>query len=60
MNNLCPYFGSRRAIPQAELVTLPYNLLLQHSAREALGIDLKDQIVIIDEAHSTSICARRR
>ncbi len=35
-----------------QLVTLPYNLLLQKSAREALGIDLKDQIVIIDEAHS--------
>lgn len=66
----CPYYGSRRAIPQAEvsqlyhwcamrdlmlnlqLVTLPYNLLLQKSAREALGIDLTNQIVIIDEAHS--------
>ncbi|KAJ6620765.1 helicase C-terminal domain-containing protein [Mycena sp. CBHHK59/15] len=48
----CPYFGSRRAIPQAELVTLPYNLLLQKAAREALGIDLTDQIVIIDEAHN--------
>ncbi|CAA7261430.1 unnamed protein product [Cyclocybe aegerita] len=48
----CPYFGSRRAIPQAQLVTLPYNLLLQKSAREALGIDLKDQIVLIDEAHN--------
>jgi len=36
-----------------KLVTLPYNLLLQKSAREALGIKLKDQIVIIDEAHST-------
>ncbi|KAF8208705.1 DNA repair helicase [Mycena galopus ATCC 62051] len=51
----CPYFGSRRAIPQAEarlLITLPYNLLLQKSAREALGIDLTDQIVIIDEAHN--------
>ncbi|KAF8908999.1 helicase C-terminal domain-containing protein [Gymnopilus junonius] len=48
----CPYFGSRRAIPQAEVVTLPYNLLLQKSAREALGINLKDQIVLIDEAHN--------
>ncbi|KAM6494135.1 Helicase C-terminal domain containing protein [Amanita muscaria] len=52
MVGLCPYFGSRRAIPRAELVTLPYNLLLQRSAREALGIDLTDQIVIIDEAHN--------
>ncbi|KAJ7164685.1 helicase C-terminal domain-containing protein [Mycena crocata] len=50
--NTCPYFGSRRAIPQAELVTLPYNLLLQKTARKALGIDLTNQIVIIDEAHN--------
>ncbi|TFK40687.1 helicase C-terminal domain-containing protein [Crucibulum laeve] len=52
MAHICPYFGSRRAIPQAELVTLPYNLLLQKNAREALGIILKDQVVVIDEAHN--------
>lgn len=33
---------------------LPYNLLLQRTAREALGIDLTGQVVIIDEAHSTN------
>ncbi|GJJ13140.1 hypothetical protein Clacol_007390 [Clathrus columnatus] len=49
----CPYFGSRRAIPQAELVALPYNLLLQKSARKALGIDLTGHVVVIDEAHNT-------
>ncbi|KAG6832015.1 hypothetical protein H0H92_006051 [Tricholoma furcatifolium] len=48
----CPYFASRRAIPQAQLITLPYNLLLQKTAREALGIDLTDHIVVIDEAHN--------
>ncbi|CAE6455181.1 unnamed protein product [Rhizoctonia solani] len=48
----CPYYGTRRAIKQAELVTLPYNLLLQKRAREALGIDLTDQVVIVDEAHN--------
>lgn len=31
---------------------LPYNLLLHKSARESLGIDLTNQIVIVDEAHS--------
>ncbi|KAL1748373.1 helicase C-terminal domain-containing protein [Schizophyllum fasciatum] len=51
-SGICPYFGSRKAIDQAELVTLPYNLLFQKSAREALGIDLKDQVVVIDEAHN--------
>ncbi|KAF8349254.1 helicase C-terminal domain-containing protein [Amanita rubescens] len=40
------------SIPQAELVTLPYNLLLQQNAREALGIDLTNHIVIVDEAHN--------
>ncbi|CAE6347286.1 unnamed protein product [Rhizoctonia solani] len=50
--SICPYYGTRRAIKQAELVTLPYNLLLQKRAREALGIDLTDQIVIVDEAHN--------
>lgn len=39
------------AVPQ--LVTLPYNLLLMKRSREALEIDLADQVVIIDEAHST-------
>jgi chromosome transmission fidelity protein 1 len=69
-HEICPYFGSRAAIPQAQvivyflyalcliilqLVLLPYNLLLHQSAREALGIDLTDQIVVIDEAHSMRI-----
>ena len=38
-----------------QLVTLPYNLLLSKSARESLGIDLTNQVVIIDEAHSMFI-----
>ncbi|GAA99647.1 uncharacterized protein L969DRAFT_94096 [Mixia osmundae IAM 14324] len=50
--HVCPYYGSRRAIRQAHVVTLPYNMLLQHAARESLGISLKGHIVIIDEAHN--------
>lgn len=49
---ICPYYASRAAIRPAEIVTLPYPLLLQKSAREALGISLKGHVVIIDEAHN--------
>lgn len=49
---ICPYYASRDVIPTAEVVTLPYPLLLQKSARDALGIDVKDNVIIIDEAHN--------
>ena len=38
-----------------QLVTLPYNMLLSSTTREALGISLKSNIVIIDEAHERSM-----
>ncbi|KAH8175198.1 hypothetical protein LIA77_03616 [Sarocladium implicatum] len=49
---VCPYYASRTALPSAEIITLPYPLLLQKSAREALGIQLEGSIVVIDEAHN--------
>lgn len=49
---VCPYYASRSALPAAEIVTLPYPLLLQKSARDALGIKLAGNVVIIDEAHN--------
>ncbi|KAL8851070.1 MAG: hypothetical protein Q9221_003966 [Calogaya cf. arnoldii] len=49
---ICPYYASRASIKPSEIVTLPYQLLLQKSAREALGISLKGQVVVIDEAHN--------
>lgn len=50
--SICPYYAVRPAIGPAEMITLPYPLLLQKSAREALGISLKGHVVIIDEAHN--------
>lgn len=35
-----------------KVVTLPYPLLLQKSAREALNMSVKDHVIIIDEAHN--------
>ena len=44
---LCPYYGSRKAVNDAELVLLPYNLLFMKSARESVGINLKNNILIV-------------
>jgi chromosome transmission fidelity protein 1 len=49
---ICPYYASRAGIEFAEILTLPYPLLLQKSARQALGVSIKDNVVIIDEAHN--------
>uniref|UniRef100_A0A8C9TGD9 DEAD/H (Asp-Glu-Ala-Asp/His) box helicase 11 n=1 Tax=Scleropages formosus TaxID=113540 RepID=A0A8C9TGD9_SCLFO len=48
----CPYYGGRLAVPAAQLVVLPYQTLLHEATRRASGIRLKDQVVIIDEAHN--------
>ncbi|KAM5385111.1 hypothetical protein ACJA88_002958 [Fusarium oxysporum] len=50
--SVCPYYASRTALPGAEIITLPYPLLLQKSARDALGVKLEGSVVIIDEAHN--------
>ncbi|XP_025785989.1 ATP-dependent DNA helicase DDX11 isoform X1 [Puma concolor] len=48
----CPYYGSRFAIPAAQLVVLPYQMLLHGATRQAAGIRLQGQVVVIDEAHN--------
>ncbi|KAI8341304.1 helicase C-terminal domain-containing protein [Chlamydoabsidia padenii] len=50
--NICPYYGSRQTTKPAQLVVLPYQHLLHANTRQSLGISLKDNIVIIDEAHN--------
>ncbi|KAI9837845.1 MAG: hypothetical protein M1819_006779 [Sarea resinae] len=49
---ICPYYASRPTIKPSEIVTLPYPLLLQKSAREALDLSVRGHVVIIDEAHN--------
>ncbi|KAJ1731743.1 ATP-dependent DNA helicase chl1 [Coemansia biformis] len=49
---VCAYYGSREAVRAAQVVALPYNMLLSQSARESMGISLAGNIVIVDEAHN--------
>ena len=48
----CPYYTARRSISNAELILVPYNILLNENLREKSGLVLKNNILIIDEAHN--------
>jgi len=48
----CPYYASRSAVPLCEMIVLPYNTLLHSATRKAIGINLMNSVVIIDEAHN--------
>ncbi|CAI5664321.1 ATP-dependent DNA helicase DDX11 [Oreochromis niloticus] len=50
----CPYYATRLAIPPAQLVVLPYQMVLHEATRRAAGVQLKGQVLIIDEAHNLS------
>ena len=48
----CPYYSSRYLQLQARFVTVPYNIILDPISRTAYNINLKDTVVIFDEAHN--------
>uniref|UniRef100_A0A1B0AJQ2 DNA 5'-3' helicase n=1 Tax=Glossina pallidipes TaxID=7398 RepID=A0A1B0AJQ2_GLOPL len=48
----CPYYAARSSLPIAQIVLLPYQLLFNHKSRHQIGINLKGNIIIIDEAHN--------
>nr|XP_023508707.1 Fanconi anemia group J protein [Equus caballus] len=54
----CPYYTARELIEDADIVFCPYNYLLDAQIRESMDINLKEQIVILDEAHNIEDCAR--
>ena len=54
----CPYFASRAMLAYSELIFCPYNYILEPNIRKSIGINLKNAVVIFDEAHNIeSICA---
>jgi chromosome transmission fidelity protein 1 len=48
----CAYYASRKALGAAEVVLLPYSMLLSKQTRDAIGLSLKESLVIVDEAHN--------
>ncbi|XP_045442357.1 Fanconi anemia group J protein isoform X4 [Pipistrellus kuhlii] len=54
----CPYYTARELIQDADIIFCPYNYLLDAQIRESMDINLKEQVVILDEAHNIEDCAR--
>jgi chromosome transmission fidelity protein 1 len=49
---VCPYYGSRRAVPAVDVILAPYSSVLLPDARNSLGIELQGSVVVFDEAHN--------
>ena len=45
-------YGTREALPLAQVVTMPYSMLLHKRTRESVGIRVKGNVVVLDEAHN--------
>jgi chromosome transmission fidelity protein 1 len=50
--SICSYYGTRESVPLAQVVAMPYSMLLSKDTRESMGIELENNIVIFDEAHN--------
>lgn len=48
----CPYYSTRKSIEDGKVILVPYNSILHKNTRDSLGIDLKNNVLIVDEAHN--------
>jgi hypothetical protein len=53
-SHTCSYYASRQALAAAEVVVIPYNILLSPQARKSVGLSIRNALVVIDEVSSTS------
>lgn len=49
---ICPYYSVRNSTSRAEILALPYQLLLLRVSREVMKVAVDNAIVVIDEAHN--------
>ena len=48
----CPYYVSKNMAKNAELIFAPYNYVIDPTIRDQMNINLKNSILIVDEAHN--------
>ncbi|GAQ79169.1 Helicase [Klebsormidium nitens] len=54
----CSYFASRALAAEASIVFCPYNYIIDPVIRKAMEMDIKNSIIILDEAHNIEDVAR--
>ncbi|KAH8555341.1 helicase C-terminal domain-containing protein [Umbelopsis sp. PMI_123] len=52
----CPFYLSKDSQLDADVILLPYNYIVDSTARKAMNIDLCNSIIIFDEAHNLESC----
>lgn len=48
----CPYFRTQAMVEKADLILLPYNYVFDPKVRHAMKVQLRGNILIVDEAHN--------
>ncbi|XP_047110778.1 regulator of telomere elongation helicase 1 homolog [Schistocerca piceifrons] len=48
----CPYFMAHELKQTADVVFLPYNYLLDPNTRTTFGVEINNNVIILDEAHN--------
>ncbi|XP_021188467.3 regulator of telomere elongation helicase 1 homolog [Helicoverpa armigera] len=48
----CPYYLSKELKQDADIIFMPYNYILDPKSRKANGVELLNNIIILDEAHN--------
>ncbi|KAJ8725360.1 hypothetical protein PYW08_003543 [Mythimna loreyi] len=48
----CPYYLSKELKQDADIIFMPYNYILDPKSRRANGVELLNNIIILDEAHN--------
>lgn len=51
-HSYCPYFMSKKLVDDADIVFMPYNYLLDPKIRYSIGVELRNAVIIFDEAHN--------
>ncbi|KAF5297275.1 hypothetical protein FQA39_LY12114 [Lamprigera yunnana] len=51
-HSFCPYFMTKDLSQEADIIFMPYNYILDSHTRKALGVQLTNNVVILDEAHN--------